>query len=164
MENRTACAALHTILWMSRLKLLFVDDEQLILNSLDRLFRRHPEYETTHTIDPFAVVDLVVQRGIDIVLIDYSMPRRNGIDVCADLHARSPTTARILMTGSVERDVAVRAINEGRVRHFIEKPWSNDALLVVVSSVADEIRSSRATAMPAPDLTAAAKTFGRKLP
>lgn len=147
---------------MAGVKLLFVDDEQLILNSLDRLFRRHPEYERTQTMDPFAVIELVVERGIDIVLIDYSMPRRNGIEVCAELYARSPTTASILMTGSLERDVAARAINEGRVRHFIEKPWSNDELLAVVSSVADDIRKSRRVAAT-PDPAAATKTFGRKL-
>lgn len=91
------------------MKILVIDDNEMICRSLLRGLRRH------HVVveqDPCAAIDLVVsaeQLGLafDVVLCDMSMPGLDGLGVLEALRARTVTSPSfILMSG---RDVAVRA-------------------------------------------------------
>ena len=142
------------------IKVLFVDDEQLILSALRRTLRREG-FELFFTTDPFEVAKLVGEHRIDVVVSDHMMPQMTGVDVLALVRRLHPHTVRIMMTGQADRDATIRAINEGSIHRFIEKPWDDTMLKNVLHEAERSIQVQRANAQP--DAEKAAKTFHRTI-
>lgn len=142
-------------------KILFVDDEQLILNALRRTLRREG-FELFFTSDPFEVQKIVGEHRVDIVVSDHMMPQMTGVEVLALVRRLHPHTTRIMMTGQADRDATIRAINEGNIHRFIEKPWDDNALKNILHEAARTIMVQRA-ALAQPDPAAAAKSFHRTI-
>lgn len=111
----------------SNLKVLFVDDDQEMLNSFQRVFKTKYNFELApngqkglevfSTHGPFAVV-----------ISDYRMPVMNGIEFLSHLRQIYPDSVRIMLTGLAEYGTAIKAVNEGQVFRFITKPCSNNHL------------------------------------
>ena len=142
------------------IKVLFIDDEQLILSALRRTLRREG-FELFFTTDPFEVAKLVGEHRIDIVVSDHMMPQMTGVDVLALVRRLHPHTTRIMMTGQADRDATIRAINEGCIHRFIEKPWDDTMLKNVLHEAERSINVQRANAQPDP--AQAVKTFHRTI-
>ncbi|HEY4220925.1 MAG TPA: response regulator [Myxococcota bacterium] len=155
-QNTQPAAAANT-----PVKILFVDDEQLILNALKRTLRREG-FELFFTSDPFEVQKLVGQHRVDVVVSDHMMPQMTGVEVLALVRRLHPHTLRIMMTGQADRDATIRAINEGNINRFIEKPWDDTMLKNVLHEAARSIMVQRA-ANAQPDVAAAVKTFHRTI-
>ncbi len=54
-----------------------------------------------------------------VVVVDYSMPSMNGLELCASL--KNPYIKRILLTGQADTDIAIQAFNDGLIDQFISK-------------------------------------------
>ncbi|MBI2394921.1 MAG: response regulator [Deltaproteobacteria bacterium] len=67
-------------------------------------------------------------RSIHVVLSDHDMPGMCGLDLLRNVKLRWPTIQRLMITGSDDFQVAVRAINLGEVSRFVTKPWREDEL------------------------------------
>ncbi len=145
----------------STVKILFVDDEQLILNALKRTLRREG-FELFFTADPLEVQKLVGEHRIDIVVSDHMMPQMTGVEVLALVRRLHPNTTRIMMTGQADRQATIRAINEGNIHRFIEKPWDDNELKNVLHEAARSILVRRA-ASAGPDVAIASKSFHRTI-
>ncbi|MBI1945885.1 MAG: response regulator [Deltaproteobacteria bacterium] len=124
------------------IKILFVDDEQLILSALRRSLRREG-FELYFTADPSAAARLVGEHQIDIVVSDYMMPEQSGVEVLALIGRLHQHTVRIMMTGQADREATIRAINEGNIHRFIEKPWDDAELKRILHEVARSIQVRR---------------------
>lgn len=125
------------------IKILFVDDEQLILSALRRALRREG-FELYFTTDPNSVARLVGEHQIDIVVSDYMMPELSGVEVLALVGRLHHHTTRLMMTGQADREATIRAINEGNIHRFIEKPWDDAELKRILHDVARSIQVRRA--------------------
>lgn len=124
------------------IKILFVDDEQLILHALRRTLRREP-FEVLFTDEPASAGRLIAEHGVDIVVCDYMMPGMSGVEVLAAIARSFPHTIRIMMTGQADSQATIRAINEGSIHRFLEKPWADDHLKRVLREVAVKILVER---------------------
>jgi DNA-binding NtrC family response regulator len=71
-------------------------------------------------------------RPYDLLLLDVSLPDRNGIDLLREIRRRDPFLSVILITAYGSIDMA-RAAFKGGAQDYITKPWSNDELLAQVS-------------------------------
>ena len=142
------------------IRILFVDDEQLILNALKRTLRREG-FELFFTSDPFEVAKLVGEHRVDIVVSDHMMPQMTGVEVLALVRRLHPNTVRIMMTGQADRDATIRAINEGSIHKFIEKPWDDTMLKNVLHEAERTILVQRQNAEP--NAAAAVKSFHRTI-
>jgi response regulator RpfG family c-di-GMP phosphodiesterase len=117
-----------------RPRLLIVDDEELVTKSLRNLFLLQSDYEVvTHTSAREALVT-AGSLPIDLVITDYLMPEMDGITFLSRLKEIQPQTVRVLLTGYADKENAIRAINTVGLYHYIEKPWDNDTLLIVVKN------------------------------
>jgi adenylate cyclase len=132
-------------------RLLIVDDEPEIRNSLTGLFqrlRRKPLIIDTAESGEVAVEKLAVQ-AYDLVISDYRMKALTGVDVLTRARELNPTGIRIIMTGYQELPIAVEAINRAEVAAFIQKPWDAFDLLSRVDQLLEdreqELRKERAT-------------------
>lgn len=111
-------------------RLLILDDEQNVLNALRRELMRPPQIGTDGIEieafnSPTAALARIVQHdgNFDVAIVDYRMPEMDGIAFLDLLRSRWPETIRILLTGHLDFEGALGAINASRVDHLISKPW-----------------------------------------
>ena len=118
--------------------ILVCDDDQLIVSSLRGLFLLETEYELLEFTDPVAAADEVKRRPIDLVISDFLMPGMNGVELLKHVRQAQPEAIRILLTGFADKENAIRAINEAGLYHYLEKPWDNEHLLLIVRNGLNE--------------------------
>ena len=112
--------------------ILFVDDEENILNSIKRVFEES-ELTLLFATNPIEALELCRRGGIGVVVSDNMMPEMRGVELLAHIKEESPLTVRILMTAYADLATALQAINRGEVFRFIVKPWENGELVKEVS-------------------------------
>jgi serine/threonine-protein kinase len=129
-----------------RVKVLFVDDDERILNALRSLFRRDYHVFTAET--GAAALDLVRENGIQIVVSDQRMPGMTGADLLRQVRTDAPKTVRLLLTGYSDLAALVGSVNEGEIFRFVSKPWDNDEIRVTLAEAA-AVAAKLAGAVPA---------------
>lgn len=77
----------------------------------------------------------------DLVLCDYKLPGRNGVEFLRETREQSPSTRRILMTAYADLTVALEAINHAAVDTFIQKPFEPDEVIAKVEGLLEEKRT-----------------------
>jgi len=107
--------------------ILFVDDEQSILETLKR-FMRNSQYQCFYANSGHEALDILEQEVIDIVVSDMKMPEMTGDALLREVSNKYPETIRIVLSGFSEDDLVLNAINEGHIWGFIHKPWNNSEL------------------------------------
>lgn len=114
--------------------ILLVDDEEMVLNSIKSFFAIDSDYNLFTYTSPFkALDDLDRDRlNIDLVISDYLMPEMDGITFLAKVKERFPLVPRILLTGYADKENAIKAINNVGLYQYIEKPWDNDDLKIII--------------------------------
>ena len=108
-------------------RVLFVDDEQNILNALRRVFIYDDIVVLTATNGPDAL-DMLKGNDISVVVSDNVMPDILGTQFLDEAKRIAPHSIRIMLTGHADVLVAVEAINRGEVYKFLTKPWDDNEL------------------------------------
>lgn len=115
-------------------RLLFVDDEQGIVNILRAMFRH--DYEVHIATDPREALNLVRQMHFHVVVSDQRMPDMTGVELLSKVRDVSPNSMRILLTGYSDLAAMVGSINSGEVYRFISKPWDQNELKATILEAA----------------------------
>ncbi|MGD2124453.1 MAG: response regulator [Desulfobacteraceae bacterium] len=115
---------------------LFVDDEPHILKALGRLFMDEPYRIYTFT-NPSEALEALAQTEASVVVSDHRMPEMEGITFLEKVGEIWPDTVRIIMTGFGDLEIATAAINKGGIYRFINKPWDDRELKLVVKTAVD---------------------------
>jgi len=102
-------------------KVLFVDDEPLILEGLKRALHKEP-YGILTAGSAGEAYGILERERVDVVVSDDCMPGISGLDFFMAIRHKHPDIIRIMLTGRATLDAAVRAINEGEVYRFLIKP------------------------------------------
>jgi response regulator RpfG family c-di-GMP phosphodiesterase len=110
---------------------LCVDDEPNILSALKRTLRGDGLRVLTAGSGREAL-EILGSEPIDIVVADMRMPGMDGADLLEQVHARWPTSIRLLLTGHADTSAAVAAINRGRIFRYLTKPWDDAELRATV--------------------------------
>lgn len=111
---------------------VIVDDEELILRSLATYLSLETDYRVeTFTSAPAALAFIAAQE-IDLVISDFLMPEMDGITFLGRVRALRPEVPRVILTGYADKENAIKAINEVGLYQYLEKPWDNDELRLIV--------------------------------
>ena len=78
-----------------------------------------------------------------VAVSDYLMPKMNGIQLLSRVKETQPEASRVLLTGHADKQSAIQAINQVNLFQYLEKPWDNEQLLLVVQSGAERARLFR---------------------
>lgn len=113
--------------------ILMVDDEESILKSLQRSFRKSGWNIHTAT-SGFDGLDILALNHIDLVISDMRMPEMNGAEFLEQVAKKYPQTVRILLTGFSELDSAIDAINKGRIYSYVSKPWNDEDFFQIINN------------------------------
>lgn len=111
--------------------ILFVDDEESILNSLVRIFRKEG-YEIFTAASGKEALEILEDNDVSLVISDYRMPEMSGVDFLSQAKEVQPDAIRIMLTGYADLQASIDAINKGEVYRFIAKPWDCDELKMTV--------------------------------
>lgn len=109
------------------INVLFLDDEENILNSLKRLFISEP-YAIAVTTNAEEALGIIEREKIKVVISDQRMPHITGVEFLTKVKVKKPDVMRILFTGYTDLQAAEDAINIGEVYRFINKPWNGPDL------------------------------------
>ena len=113
-----------------RYRLLFVDDEPALLDTLRRAFRK--DYEILTAEGGRAAVEILRSQPVDLVLSDQRMPDLTGDEVLKFALEHQPDAIRILLTGYSDVESIVRCVNEANIYKYISKPWEPELLRLTV--------------------------------
>jgi DNA-binding NtrC family response regulator len=120
---------------MSKARILVVDDETEIREGLELLLTTEG-YEVFPAETAREGFERLEARPYDLVLLDVSLPDRNGIDLLRELRQRDPQIVVIMITAYGSIDMARAAFKNGAL-DYITKPWSNDELLAQVAQAVE---------------------------
>lgn len=105
-------------------RILCVDDEVEVLYALKRLLRSS-DFIVDLASDPDQALDMVMHNCYDLIISDMRMPKLDGAELLAAAAKFSPQSRRVLLTGYSDQEATARAINQGKIHAYIEKPWDN---------------------------------------
>ena len=113
-------------------KILFVDDEENILRSLQRLFMDEEVEVFTASSGAKGLEILAREDGVGVIVSDQRMPEMTGVDFLEKSKAISSQSIRILLTGYADVNAAIDAINRGGTFRYLNKPWNDEELVQAV--------------------------------
>jgi len=119
--------------------ILIVDDEDSILRSLQRLFRKE-SYNIVTADSGSEGLRLISEAPapFSLIISDQRMPEMTGLQFLAEVRKISPNTMRVLLTGYSDVDVIIEAINKGGIHSYFTKPWKDEDLLLQVRQILDQ--------------------------
>jgi len=120
---------------MSKGSILVVDDESEIREGLEILLKSEG-YGVSSAETGESGLAKLEQHPFDLLLLDVSLPDRNGLDMLKEIHRRDPQLSIVLITAYGSIDMARAAFKNGAM-DYITKPWSNDELLAQVAQAVE---------------------------
>jgi serine/threonine-protein kinase len=137
-------------------RVLFVDDEERVVNALRTIFR--DVYEVSVASGGEQALGLVRSQPFHVVVSDQRMPGMLGVELLREVKLVAPTTVRMLLTGYSDLAAIVGSVNDGEVFRFVSKPWNQDDLRATIDeavTIAIALEASpppRAATKPADDV------------
>lgn len=127
----------------SQPSVLIVDDEDMVITSIRAFLRLETDYHVHGFTVPEEAARHLEANPVDVVVTDYLMPKMNGIQLLAKAKEFQPEAARVLLTGHADKQSAIQAINEIGLFQYLEKPWDNSQLLLVINSAIERTQLLR---------------------
>jgi len=107
--------------------LLVVDDEENVLRSLVRLFRRDG-YRVLTANGAEEALALLARNHVQVILSDQRMPGISGTEFLGKVKDLYPDTVRLVLSGYTDLATVTEAINRGAIYRFLTKPWNETEL------------------------------------
>ena len=124
-------------------RIVIVDDEDMVITSIRAFLQLETEYAVNGFTDPAEAVKHLEATPVDVVISDYMMPKMNGMQLLGKAKEFQPEAARVLLTGHADKQSAITAINDVGLFQYLEKPWDNAQLLLVINSAIERTQLLR---------------------
>ena len=112
--------------------IVLVDDEEMVVTSIKSFLTLETDYDVVGFTTPAEALSYIEANKVDVVVSDYLMPDMDGISFLAKVKDLQPEATRILLTGYADKENAIKAINDVGLYQYIEKPWENEDLKIVL--------------------------------
>jgi len=117
-------------------KVFLLDDDGLIVSVLSRALKKEG-YEVHEEIETEDVVSKIKSWNPDILLLDISMPGRDGMDILKEIKAGEIPTQVVMLTADDTAETAVKAMKIGAV-DYLTKPFNTDEVKLVLSNIIEK--------------------------
>lgn len=116
----------------SRLNVLFVDDDPLILQGLQRMLRpMRNEWTMTFVESGTRALEVMATDGFQVVVSDMRMPGMNGAQLLTEIKNRYPKTVRLILSGHADKDLILQCV--GTAHQFLVKPCDPETIRSAIS-------------------------------
>jgi DNA-binding NtrC family response regulator len=128
---------------MGRRSILYLDDEQKLLDIFHEMFSDTYEVQTANT--PAKARRILARRRIDIIISDQVMPDITGVEFLREVAAIYPDSFRIMLTGQAFIGAMLAEISSGIIQLFLVKPWQEQHMRQVLerAGASLELRSKK---------------------
>jgi DNA-binding response OmpR family regulator len=109
------------------MKILIVEDEAGIVQFLQQGLEEE-EYEITTAYDGLMAFELIQKEKFDLILLDWMLPKMNGLEVCKSIRIKDKITPIIFLTAKDTVQETIEGLKSG-ANDYIKKPFSFDELL-----------------------------------
>jgi len=123
---------------MAKESILIVDDQQEILNSLERLLRE--DYRIFLASNGPAAIKILKKHKVAVILADQRMPKMTGVEFLAQSLSIQPHAVRILITAYADIQASIEAVNQGQIYYYVSKPWEPDELRLILQRAVERFR------------------------
>lgn len=134
--------------------ILIVDDDQEMLNSLNKLLARKPEYNLTLVQNENYALEMAENKKFDLIITDLQMKQISGMDVLRTALGKFPGSSVIIISGYGTIESSVEAMREGAF-DFLEKPFTSKKLYDVVEKALNQNLSENEIVLEEEDKKAA---------
>jgi DNA-binding NtrC family response regulator len=112
-------------------RILFVDDEEVILSCFKRLLGQQFDLDTV--LGPTQALDALAVRGpYAVVVSDMRMPGMNGIELISRIKQLYPNTVSLLLSGNTESPETADAVRDGAVWRLVQKPCPHEEMVQIL--------------------------------
>ena len=109
------------------MKILIVEDEVGIVQFLQQGLEEE-EYEITTAYDGLMAFELIQKEKFDLILLDWMLPKMNGLELCKSIRIKDKITPIIFLTAKDTVQETIEGLKSG-ANDYIKKPFSFDELL-----------------------------------
>ncbi len=127
----------------SKPSVLIADDEEMVITSIKAFLQLDGDFDVHGFTDPEEAAKFAASNPVDVAVSDYLMPKMNGIQLLSKIKDSQPEASRVLLTGHADKQSAIEAINQVALFQYVEKPWENAQLLLVIQSGVERARLFR---------------------
>ena len=113
-------------------KVLLVDDDSFFCTML-KTFLTKKEYEVKEAFSFYEGMKMIKQEAFDVIITDFRLPDKDGIELLKEIKIIAPQTIVILMTGYADIKMAVKAVKMGAFE-YIAKPINPDEILITIKN------------------------------
>jgi two-component system response regulator HupR/HoxA len=107
---------------MEKRTVLFVDDEEKILRSLERGLIDEP-YNKLFSKSGIEALEILQREEVHVVVVDMRMPEMTGLELLKIVKKDYPHIIRMVLSGYTQVTTLLTAINQGEIFKYITKPW-----------------------------------------
>ncbi|MBT3136533.1 response regulator [Alteromonas sp. ALT199] len=118
---------------------LFVDDEPNILRAIKRaLFTM--DITLLLADSGTKALELMSNNEVHVVISDMKMPQMSGAEFLEQVAVKYPETFRVVLTGYADIESTIKAVNQGKIHRYLQKPWDNQELVSVVEEGLERVK------------------------
>ncbi len=119
---------------MKEKTILFVDDEESILKSINRIF-----IDTSYVIytakSGNEALNILKEVDVELVISDMRMPNMDGYTLLSEVKRLCPNTIRIILSGYSDEKLVFKALQQNIAKLYIMKPWDNKELINIINQI-----------------------------
>lgn len=131
----------------TKLNVLLVDDEELVLNALKRSLHKE-DFNILTASSGMEALETLLKEEVALIVSDHRMPEMYGTELLEKARHVSPQTLRILLTGYADFFVAEDSINKCRIYKLLTKPWNEQDLKETIRQALELYRTDQRRDLP----------------
>src|SRR4029079_18848397 len=121
-----------------RIRVLFVEDHQLLADALSSLLGREPDIEVVGIAGSVAEAKALSRERLDVVLMDYRLPDGTGAEATRAIKARWPGARVVMVTALTEDETVLESIQAGADGYLTKDRAADDVVDAVRAAFAGE--------------------------
>jgi HD-like signal output (HDOD) protein len=116
---------------MLKQQILFVDDEPMVLQGLQRILRPlRGEWDMVFAEGGAQALEFMATHAFDVIISDMRMPGMNGAELLKEVMRHYPTTVRMVLSGHADKDLVSQCV--GVAHQYMSKPCDPDQLKAMI--------------------------------
>jgi DNA-binding NarL/FixJ family response regulator len=152
----------HVSIEQKPIRVLFVEDHQLLAEALAAMLAREPDMEVVGTAGSVADAKVMARERIDVVLMDYRLPDGTGADATRAIKARWPAARVVMLTAVKDDETVLESIQAGADGYLTKDRAAEDVVLAVRAAYAGETLLPRPVIVEIARRVAAARDRGEE--
>jgi len=111
-----------------------VDPDPGVIKSLETLLQTETDYQILTYNSPVQAIEGLKITPPDLIIATFKMPQMNGLRLFDKVKKMYSDVPRVLLTDEADMECLIRGINEIGLFQYIQKPWNNEHLLLVIKN------------------------------